>query len=173
MQTKNLPYNLFIGLFLLLLQVFVVRELTLWNVGFCYLYAVIFLAIPISFPTIYALITAFFMGLFIDLFYNTMGINAFASVLLVFLKPTVLKSISTPTHFEDTDLITPHSLGLIKFVLYGAILLFAHHFALFQLQAFSSNFIGNSLFKALVSTFFTLISGVTLSYLLFSTSQRR
>ena len=173
MQNKNAIYNVVGIAFLILLQLFVVRELNLWGVGFCYIYASVLLLIPITFSKGYSLIIAFFLGLFTDMFYSTPGVNAFACVMLVFLKPYVFKSIPTQANFEENDLITPHNFGLINFLVLGFILFIVHHFFIFQLEAYSSEFIWTSLYKAFVSALFTLRSTVILFYLMFSTKSRR
>jgi len=173
MQNKNAIYNIASAFFIVLLQIFVVRELNLWGIGFCYLYASVLLLIPITFSKGYSLLIGFLLGLFIDIFYSTPGINSFASVLLVFLKPYVFKSIPTQANFEEGDLITPHNFGLINFIVFGFILLIIHHFFIFQLEAYSSEFIWSSMFKALISTLFTLTSSIIVFYLIFSTKSRR
>ena len=173
MQNKNAIYNVIAALFLILLQIFVVRELNLWGIGFCYIYTSILLLIPITFSKGYSLLIAFFLGLFVDVFYSTPGVNASASVMLAFLKPYVFKSIPTQANFEENDLITPHNFGLINFIVFGFILLVIHHFLIFQLEAYSSEFIWASIYKSIVSSLFTLTTTVVLFYLMFSTKSRR
>lgn len=173
MQNKNAIYNGFAVLFIILLQLFVFRLPDLWGVGFCYIYVSVLILIPINFPKTYALLIAFFLGLFVDVFYSTPGINAFASVLLVYLKPMIFKAIPTQANFEESDLITPNNVGLINFVALGFILLLVHHFFIFQIEAYDSAFIWSSLTKAFVSTLFTLTSTIIVFYLVFSSKERR
>lgn len=172
-MNKNTLYHISAAVFLVLLQLFVVRELHLWGVGFCFIYVSILLLIPINFTKGYALIIAFFLGLFIDIFYNTPGINAFSCVLLIFLKPYLFGVLPMQTNFEEQDLITPNNIGFINFSVFGFILLIIHHFCLFQLEAYASEFIGQSLLKAFISTLFTLFTTIVLFYLIFSTKARR
>ena len=173
MQNKNIIYNIISGLFIVLLQLFVVRELNFWGVGFCYIYASILILIPITFSKGYSLLIGFFLGLFIDIFYSTPGVNAFACVMLVFIKPYIFKGIPTQANFEDGELITPHNFGLINFIALAFILFMVHHFFIFQLEAYSSDFIWASVYKAFVSAIFTLTSTIILFYLIFSTKSRR
>ncbi len=173
MQNKNAIYNIISAIFIILLQLFVVRELNIWSVGFCYIYASVLILIPITFSKGYSMLIAFFLGLFIDMFYSTPGVNAFGSVMLIFLKHSLFKNIPTQANFEENDLITPHNFGLINFIVFGFILFFIHRVFIFQLQAYSSAFIWASIYKAFVSALFTLTSTVILFYLMFSTKSRR
>lgn len=173
MKNKNGIYNILTAFLLVFLQIFVVREVNLWGIGFCYVYVSILLLIPITFPKGYLLLIAFGLGLFIDQFYNTPGINAFGCVLMAYLKPYVFKNIPTQANFEESESLTPHNFGFINFIVFSFILLLIHHFVIFQLEAYSTVFIWQSLLKAFVSTLFTLSLTIILFYLIFSTKTRR
>jgi rod shape-determining protein MreD len=102
------------------------------------------------------LILAFGLGLTIDIFSNTGGIHAFATVLAAFLRPVVINLF---TSIEEGNNPTPsfHTFGVSAFVKYVVIIVFIHHITLFFLEAFSFAHFWLILFKAIVSSIVTIL----------------
>lgn len=139
----------------LFLQVFVVRNLVFFEVGFCFLYISVILFLPNTVPVSGVLIIAFVVGLVIDIFSNTAGLHASACVLIAFLRSYILK-ILFPTRGLETELvISLEGLGTERFIRYIVIMTFTHHLYLFFIEAGTIQFFLNTSLKVVSSVLFT------------------
>ena len=155
-------------LIFLSLQVLLLRNLVLFDTAFCYLYIGFLLFLPIQMPKVLLLVLAFLSGLTIDIFYDTIGINAAASVLLAYLRPYVLLVLTPRDDYEKSDSVNVHVMGWRWFSVYTLFLVFIHHLALFFLELGSFREVGFTLVKVLVSTLFTYLVLVIIQLLFFS-----
>ena len=64
------------------LQILIVRNLVLFDYGFCFLYVACILLMPAEINQTALLLLAFLTGVIVDTFYNTLGIHAAATVLM-------------------------------------------------------------------------------------------
>jgi hypothetical protein len=96
----------------------------------------------------------------IDVFSNTWGIHAMATTMIAFLRPYILRLVSTQ---EEQDRIMPRfrTMG-VNYLKYIVLIVFVHHLMLFWLEAFSMVYFGMVLLKALVSSLITLVLVLTL-----------
>ena len=150
------------------LQILLLRNLVLFDTAFCYLYIGFLLFLPIQMPKVRLLVLAFISGLTIDIFYDTIGINAAASVLLAYLRPYVLLVLTPRDDYEKSDSVNVHVMGWRWFSVYTLFLVFVHHLALFFLELGSFREVGFTLVKVLVSTIFTFLVLVIIQLLFFS-----
>ena len=107
--------------------------------------------LPINMDKGLVMITAFAIGLVVDMFYNTMGMNAAACVFMAYLRPWVLRFYAPKGEYETSARPTLNSMGLTWILSYSATLVLMHHLLLFYLEAFT------------FSTFFTTLAKVILS----------
>lgn len=121
-----------------------------------YLYVLFILHLPTGCNRTMVQIVAFLLGLSIDFFSGTIGVNAGATLLIGFLKPHMDKIFSPR---EDNKMIVPgfRSFGMNTFIQYASILVLVHHIALFALSAFSFEELPYVLLKSLISALFTLL----------------
>ncbi|MGV3504424.1 MAG: hypothetical protein ACO1O1_11995 [Adhaeribacter sp.] len=163
MITHSFQFLIFMGL-----QVLLLRNLVLFDTAFCYLYIGFLLFLPIQMPKVLLLLLALVSGLTIDVFYDTIGINAAASVLLAYLRPYVLLVLTPRDDYEKSDSVNVHVMGWRWFSVYSLFLVFIHHLALFFLELGSFRQVGFTLVKVLVSTIFTFLVLVIIQLLFFS-----
>src|SRR6202020_1397212 len=71
---------------LVFIQVFLLKNLTLYNLSTPYLYILFILLLPFETPNLLLFVLAFILGLTIDAFYDTPGLNAAACVLLALVR---------------------------------------------------------------------------------------
>ena len=156
----------FIFVFGLLFQLLLGRYLVLFGVAFCFPYLLFLLLLPVDISMVRALFLAFLTGLIIDMIYNTGGIHAGASVLMVFIRGWWLNSI-TPQGGYDNDTIPSLSIGGFTWILgYILPLIFVHHIFLFFVESYGFSFFWSTLNKAFFSSIFTFtlcIIGLILS----------
>ncbi|MGN0310526.1 MAG: rod shape-determining protein MreD [Bacteroides sp.] len=121
---------------LVLLQVFFFNHIHLFGYAtpFIYLYIVVKLSSDISRHAL--MLWAFLLGLLIDVFSDTPGMNAAAAVFLAFLRPTLLR-LFVPRDTNETFTPSIHTMGLSSFVKYLSMCVIFHHLLLFTIAFFS------------------------------------
>lgn len=166
MKSEQILKYLFYFLFFAGLQIVFFLNVSLFNVSFCFVYIAFILLLPIEVSRVTQIFLALAMGLLIDIFYDTLGIHAAASVFIGYVRAYVI-NLLTPRGGYDTNMeISIPALGFQWFVTYAAVLVFAHHFLLFFLEVFSLANFGRILLKTVASSIFTVFVITLLQYLL-------
>jgi rod shape-determining protein MreD len=132
--------NIFRFILLVLFQVLVLNNIQFLGYINPYLYILFILALPVQLPRWFLLILAFVLGLTIDIFSNTIGMHAFATVFVAFFREGIIKLF---TNIEEGNNPTPsfHTFGVSAYIKYVVLMVMIHHTLLFILEAFSfSNF---------------------------------
>ena len=95
------------------------------------------------------------IGFSIDIFSQSYGLHAFASVLIGYLK--ILWSGKTAKNKEGDELIEINNLSINKFIALACYFIFIHHFTLFFLERFNLDAIFSILKITISSSIFTLL----------------
>ena len=121
---------------LVLFQVLVLNNIQFLGYINPYLYILFLLSLPVQIPRGFLLVLAFALGLTIDAFSNTMGMHAFAAVLVAFLRNGIIKLF---TAIEEGNNPTPsfHTFGVGAYIKYMVTMVIIHHITLFLLESFS------------------------------------
>jgi hypothetical protein len=129
-----------------------------------YFYIWYLLVLPFDTPGWVLLLTAFFLGLGIDVFPqgiagngSTLGTHAAATVLIAFMRPSVLKWINPRDEYESGTYPDSKNYGILWFVSYALIMIGIHHFVLFFLEDLSLSDFPGTLLRVILSGFFSLI----------------
>jgi rod shape-determining protein MreD len=152
-------------------QVFLLDHINLGGSVNPYVYILVILLLPFDTPGWLLLILAFILGLFIDLFSGTMGMNSAATVLLAFSRPYVSQLISTSREFDPGMKVSIFTTGFRWFFLYTVILVLIHHIALFYIEVFRFSGFFLTLARALYSALFTIGLILVFQYLFASRSK--
>ncbi|MDX1940436.1 MAG: hypothetical protein SFU99_07785 [Saprospiraceae bacterium] len=124
-----------------LAQVFVLKEMNLWWAGFHYfqifLYPLFILLLPFRAPQQLILFLSFVMGIFIDGFYDSMGVHASASVFTAALRPWVLAWVAPRGGYDSKHVPTKAQYGLPWFLRYASILMGIHLLFYFSVESFT------------------------------------
>lgn len=155
---SNLLKNIIRFILLILVQVFVLNKIILYELINPYLYLLFILLLPINIPRPALLFLGLVTGLCIDMFMNTMGMHAAACVLIAYLRPFILNILSPQGGFEMTAGKSPSlsTLGLVPFITYATILILIHHAVYFTLEVFGFSNLWYLLLKILGSAAVTL-----------------
>lgn len=145
-------------LFYLILQILVVRNLVLFDYGFCFLYVACILLMPNDFSQTWLLLLAFATGVIVDTFYNTLGIHAAATVLMTYLRPLVIRVQLNQRIQEVRLVLTSRELGFAEFFKYILVLVLIHHSTLFLIEAGSLSLLVPTTIRILASTLFTTLT---------------
>ena len=149
--------NIIRFIFLVFFQVMVLNRINLGGFINPYLYVYFILLLPFMTPKWLLLVSAFLMGITVDIFSNSMGINAAASVMMAFARPFVIKAISTGTEYEIGERPSLKNQDLKWFVYYCVILILIHHFVLFYLEIFRFREFLITFLKVILSSAFTFM----------------
>lgn len=125
----------FIGL--VLLQVLVIDNIRLGYYIHPCVYILFILLMPFNTPKWKLLINGFLIGMTIDLFCGTPGLNAAATVFMAFLRPMVINGMTRRKDINENDEPSLNNMGVSWFLVYASLLLLAHNLLLFLLELFS------------------------------------
>ncbi len=166
MINNTIVINIFRFIFLVLFQSVILNNIELGGYINPYLYVLFILLLPFETPKGVLLILAFFIGLSVDMFSNTMGVHASASVFMAYCRPHVLKLVAPRDGYDAETKPTIKSLGFRWFLVYASFLIFAHHIFLFFIEVFRFSEFFLTLWRVILSSILTIIL-VLLSQFLF------
>lgn len=159
--------NMLRFLFFILLQVTIIRHLDLGIYFNPFIFIGAILMLPFRLNKTLVLIIAFASGLIIDMFYNTMGMNAAACTFIAFCRPTVLRLYSPAGDYNADATATIGSMGIRWMLSYTGILIFLYHLVLFYLEMFSLHGFFTTFLKVILSALTSLILLLITQSLLF------
>ena len=143
----------FIGL--VLLQVLILNSVHIAGYATPFLYIYFILKFSSGTSRNELMLCAFFFGLPIGIFSATPGMNAAATVLLAFLRPTFLR-LFVPRDTLDTLVPAVRTMGISPFLKYLVASVLVHHGMLLTLEFFSFAHIGALLLRIVTSTLLTV-----------------
>lgn len=150
---------------LVLIQVFILNNIQLGGFINPYLYVLFILLLPFEIPDWLLLFIALIVGLTIDMFTNTQGMHAAATVFLAFLRPYMLSLISPRDGYEFGTKPSISHMGFTWFITYAGILVFLHHLLLFYIEVFRFSEFFRTFFRVIASSVFTLVLVVITQFL--------
>ncbi len=157
-MSANFQYKWWIAVVLtIVVQLLFLRDLALFYYGFCFIYLWAIIKAPIETPPVNLILGGFVLGWILDVFYNTHGMHAFSTVLIAWLRPTFFNILTPANGYDERSSISLDEMKWMWFYPYLTLMLFTHHFVLFQLEASESSLFGISLLKAFLSTMLGVI----------------
>jgi len=155
----------------ILAQILILNNIFFWGYLNPFVYVLFLLLLPHGISRNLSLVIAFFTGLIIDMFMNSMGIHIFSCVLIMYLRNYVIYAIVPQLKNKKHDLteISLSEFGIQNTIIYSVILIFIHHTTLFALEEFSFDLL-NILTRTILSSIASSILIITLQFLLFSKS---
>ena len=146
------------------IQVFLLKNMTLYNLATPYLYILFILLLPFEIPNVLLFALAFITGLTIDAFYDTPGLHAAACVLLALVRILFISVTVQKDGFDNEPDPTLGNKGFRWFSTYVITLTLVHHFFLFFLESFSISglqyIVGRFLLSSIFTVFLILITGL-------------
>lgn len=166
MNNINIRHSIRFILFILL-QVLIFNNI--FFMGYINPYVYLFFIILLPFNRSkknFNLLIAFCTGLVIDTFQNSMGLHAFACVLIAYIRTPILFRL-VPQLKNKTQKIIEFSIkefGAQITIIYTSFLVFIHHFVLFTIEAFRFD-VSNILLRTFSSALITSIILIMLQFL--------
>lgn len=143
----------FIGL--VLLQVLVCSNMNFMGVINPYVYVLFILLYPVINNRLLFIFTSFLIGYSVDIFLDSGGVHAAASVAIAYMRPLILKFSFGAAY--DYQSIKFSSVEFSRRLIYFTVLIVVHHLILFSLVVFDETKTVLILQQALYSSIFTLI----------------
>jgi hypothetical protein len=172
MNSRDILLSIFYFIIYLALQVFLMRNMVLFDVGFCFIYIAFLLLLPFDTNSVLLLLLGFATGLLVDIFYDTVGIHAAASTFIAYLRPYVIMFITPRGGYEQNMRLNLQSMGIDWFIPYVLFLTFVHHTILFFIEASQLNLFLFTLLKIASSTVFTCVVIILIQYLFYTSKSR-
>jgi rod shape-determining protein MreD len=160
-------------LILVFLQVFLLKNITLYNLSTPYLYIMFILLLPFEIPNVLLFALSFFLGLTIDSFYDTPGLHAASCVLLALVRILFISITVQKDGFDNEPEPTLNVTGLRWFFTYALILTLAHHFFLFNLEVFRFSEMPYTLSRFVLSSIFTVFLMLLSGFLFYRKKERK
>lgn len=155
-MNKDTLNTIFFFVGLILLQIVVLNHINFLGYINPFLYILFIFYYPIKKIDSQLIFLSFFLGLSIDIFSNSGGVNAAATLFIAFIRIPVLKSVIGKREIDST-INSINKLPYGKVFTYIIILTFIHHFIVFGLEYFKWNDFGIIMSKTLLTSIFTII----------------
>lgn len=139
----------------LLVQVFFLDSLYLYGYITPMIYVLFVLIYPLNGNKGLFYFLSFLLGLIVDIFHGTGGINASATLLIAALRYPLL-NILVERDVND-NVVSFFGLRTYIVVIYTAVLVFIHHFAVFYLDYLKLGALPIVLYTTLITVFFSLL----------------
>ncbi|QEM14142.1 MULTISPECIES: rod shape-determining protein MreD [Mucilaginibacter] len=163
-MSRTILINLLRFIVLVFIQVFLLKNITFYNLATPYFYILFILLLPFEVPNVLLFVLSFVLGLTIDAFYDTPGLHASACVVLALVRVLFISITVQKDGFDNEPEPTLSIMGFRWFFTYALILTLFHHFFLLNLEVFSFSEIQYTLSRVVLSSLFTvfliLISGL-------------
>ena len=170
-MNQTFSKNIWRFILLFILQVLIFRSLSLGGLAFNYIqvfiYPIFLMLIPVSTNRNILLLLGFIMGIGIDMFYDSPGLHASATVLTAFVRPFVLSGLEPRGGYKFNAIPTLAEFGANWFYRYAAILLIIHLFFYFSIEAFQLSQLLSILLKT-ICTFFASMLLIVIYMLIFN-----
>ena len=140
---------------LVLLQVLILNNMHIAGCATPFLYIYLILKFESDIPRNTLMLWAFFVGLAVDIFSDTPGMNAAATVFLAFMRP-VLLCLFVPRDMVESITPSIRALGVSPFLKYVSASVLVHHSFLLLGEFFSLAAWGLLLLRILASSLLTV-----------------
>lgn len=160
----NYVYEVVLFVALILLQVLLLNRIGLFGVATPVLYIYFLLKLPVGRNRYYVIISAFLMGLIIDIFLNTPGMNAAATTIVAALRKSIIGLFFERDGYDD--LIPGIYSATGPFVRFTIFMVLLHLTLLFFIESFTLFNLKNTLLRIATSSVVTIPLIISLDSLL-------
>ncbi|MEE9437863.1 MAG: hypothetical protein V3V14_02615 [Saprospiraceae bacterium] len=150
---------------LALTQVLIFKRIAFTWGDFAFIHFIVYplfiLLLPIKMSRPLIIFLGFLIGFFVDIFYDSLGVHASASVFTAYMRGHVLDFLEPREGYKTKGSPTIENMNINWFIIYGSILLGLHLLFYFSVEAFSFVFffeiIMNTIFSFLASSMIVIL----------------
>ena len=143
---------------LIIIQLFVLDNLFLFNLIHPYIYFTLILMLPVNINRYLLISIALVYGFIIDILSFTYGLHTSTLVFIGFLRPYMMRMFVSEEQIEQNIEVHFSTLGARRYLIYLLIMLFIHHSLLNILQVLS--------FREYIFTFYKTVLNIIASLLI-------
>jgi len=154
---------------LILLQVLLLNRISLFGLATPVLYGYFLLKLPMGRNPFFVIITAFLMGLIIDIFLNTPGMNAAAITMVAVLRKPVMDLFFEKEEYDEYVPGIYSATG--PFVRFTIFMVFLHLTLLFFIESFTLFNLMSLFLRIITSSVITILLIVTFDSLFYRRKQ--
>ncbi len=169
---NNVFSNILRFLVVILLQIFVCSHINLFGFARPALYLFALLLLPFELPLSVQYLIGFLTGFVIDMFAHTLGVNSFACVLLMFVRPYLAKALNGGKSSEGIERPIPGVKDFKWLFAYALTLSALHQFLVIMLETSKFANFGHTMLVVLCNTVFTVFVLLCILYI-FYPAQRK
>jgi rod shape-determining protein MreD len=170
MNKKVVTYLINFIIFVLL-QIFVLNKICLWECITPMVYICFIMSLPFQTPRWVVILLGFSLGLTIDFFTGVIGLHALATLVIAFIRPMLINLISSKER-EEHLLPIYHDMRLLWYLEYVFLLTFIHHFVYFFVDVLSFHNFFHTSIVILSNTVCSLICIFLIQILFYKSSKR-
>lgn len=171
MNSKLIFVNIVRWFILLLFQILLLRNLSFYNMATPFVYILFLLLLPFGIPNILLYLIAFFTGLTLDAFYDTLGVHTAACVMLAFVRISFIAVTVNRDGFDEPE-PTLGNMGFKWFLFYAVLCTLSHHIVLFFLETFRLTEFSYTLLRTLMSGILTLFVVILIEFIFYNRKAR-
>ncbi|MBO7610469.1 MAG: rod shape-determining protein MreD [Muribaculaceae bacterium] len=156
-MTKTIIHFILLSLVMILLQT-VCNKIILFDVAVPLVFIYVILRLPINWHSNIVLTIAFLMGLLVDVFNNTPGMNALSCTVLAGVRPAVFNAyVPRGEELAESTMPSISSLGIGVYAKYMVTLVLIYCTLIFFIQAFTVRDVLLTIERVLASTLLTAV----------------
>lgn len=157
-MNNEIQRNIIRFILLALLQVVIfMNMLPNWKYVHIFIYPLIIILASFKYSNSILLLIAFSMGLFIDFFSDTPGLNSGALVLMAFTRPLIMTLFEPTGGYLLNKIPSIANYSFVWFMKYASVLMLIHLVVYFSLESFSFVFFWIIVEKTIVSFIASMI----------------
>ncbi len=165
-MSSSIPAYIARFIILLLVQVLILKNVYIYPPYIhLYIYPLFIFLLPFRTPTWATLLLAFFLGLCVDMFYDSLGLHTATLLITAYARKFICQGMEPRGGFEVNQSPIIRHMGLNWFLQYASILLVIHLFFLFLLEELSFANFGVFIIKLILSFLFSMVLIVIYQYL--------
>jgi hypothetical protein len=150
---------------LVLVQVIVLNNVQLNGFINPFIYILFIMMLPFETPGWLLLLLSLIIGITVDMFSNTLGMHASASVFLAYCRPRIISFISPRDGYDIESQPSLIDMGFRWFLSYTIMMVLIHHIILFFIEDWSFRDFFETLFRVILSSSLTIVIIIITQYL--------
>ncbi|MGI6046975.1 MAG: rod shape-determining protein MreD [Petrimonas sp.] len=155
MKAISILKEIILFVILVLLQVLLFNRIAVFGLAVPILYIYFLIKLPYGRNRFYVIISGFLLGLVIDIFLNTPGMNAAATTIVATLRTIILNLFYPKNEYEE--LVPNIHVSTSAFIKYTITMVLLHQTLLFFIEAFTLFNITSTLIRISSSLLLTII----------------
>ena len=162
---KNKYWVLVLHFFLFVaIQTLVLNRVDLGGYASPFFYILFIINFPLIYDRVAFLFVCFLLGMTVDIFSNTSGVNAFASVVMAVLQRPMFQIIILDKQTHLIKKISLSETSLLRYLTFVSVFTFTHHFMVLSLEVFSLRDFATLFWQTVVSTLMTVMIIMTIAF---------